>query len=81
MPMGKDALDAKLPDTEGVPQLSVAVGGVHVAVAVVPEVVTLIFVGQLLKTGGVASVAQGSKRETTTLKRHSDTLFLASLAV
>ena len=79
--MGKAVPDAKLLDTEGLPQLSVAVGAVQVAMAVVPEVVRLIFVGQLLKAGAVTSVAQGSKRETVTLKRHSTTLFLASLAV
>ena len=36
-----------------------AVGAVQVAMAVVLEVVRLIFVGQLLKTGGVASASQG----------------------
>jgi hypothetical protein len=37
-PIGNAAPDAKLLDTEGVPQLSVAVGATHVATAVVPVV-------------------------------------------
>ena len=41
-------------------QLSVAVGAVQVATAVVVAVVKLIFAGQLAKTGGAISVAQGS---------------------
>ena len=81
MPIGKDAPDAKLLVTEGVLQLSVAVGAVHVATAFEPAVVRLIFCGQLLITGGVASLAQGSKNVTIILKRHSETLFLASRAV
>jgi hypothetical protein len=38
--------------------LSVAVGGVQVAVAVVPDVVRDIFVGQADKTGSSVSVEQ-----------------------
>ena len=79
--MGNSAPDAKLLDTEGVLQLSVAVGAVQVAMVLMVEIVKLIFCGQLLITGGVASVAQGSGRVTVMLKRHSATLFLASLAV
>ena len=41
-------------------QLSMAVGAVQVAVAQVVVVVKLIFCGQLDKTGGIVSVAQGS---------------------
>ena len=41
-------------------QLSVAVGVIQVAIAVVLIVVKLIFAGQFWKTGGVISVAQGS---------------------
>ena len=46
-------------DTEGVEQLSVAVGAVHDAIAVVVAVVKFILAGQAESTGGVASVIQG----------------------
>ena len=64
-------------------QLSVAVGAVHVAVAQLLEVVKLMFVGQPEKTGGVASLAQGSTLpfETVTVKLHVDLLPFASVAV
>ena len=65
--------------TEGVPQLSVAVGAVHEATAFVPVVVKLIFAGQAVKTGFRMSVAQPSL--TMTLKLHVAVLFLASVAV
>jgi hypothetical protein len=65
--------------TVGVPQLSVAVGAVHVVVAVVPDVVKEIFAGQADKTGLVVSVAQGFM--TVTVKEQVDLLFFASVAV
>lgn len=40
--------------------MSVAVGGVHVATAVVPVVVKLMLAGQFEKTGGVMSFTHGS---------------------
>ena len=45
-------------DTEGVLQLSAAVGGVHVATAEVKAVVMEIFAGQFKKTGASVSTAQ-----------------------
>ena len=48
-------------ETIGIEQLSVAVGAVHVATAVVPDVVRLIFVGHAVKTGLIISVAHGSQ--------------------
>ena len=72
-------LDTK--DTEGGVQLSVAVGAVHVANAVVPVVVNEILAGQAVITGGIISVLHGSNNETVTLKLHLAVLFLASVAV
>ena len=66
---------------EGVVQLSVAVGAVQDAIAVVPVVVKLIFEGQAVKTGGIISVAHGSINVTVTVKLHVAVLFLASVAV
>ena len=68
-------------ETIGIEQLSVAVGAVHDAIAVVPVVVKLIFVGHVVKIGGVISVAQGFVCVTTMLKLHVAVLFLASVAV
>ena len=45
-------------DTEGGVQLSVAVGGVHVAMVVVNSVFKAMLLGQGVKTGGVTSFAQ-----------------------
>ena len=72
-------LVAKL--TVGVEQLSVAVGTVHVATAVVPVVVLLIFVGQAVKIGLIISVEHVSKKVIETVKLHVAVLFLASIAV
>jgi hypothetical protein len=65
--------------TEGVPQLSVAVGGVQVAIADVSVVVKDTLVGQADKTGFVVSVAHGFI--TVTVKVHVAVLLLASVAV
>jgi hypothetical protein len=65
--------------TEGVLQLSVAVGGVQVAVAAVSGVVFAILAGQFAKTGFIVSIEQGFV--TVTLKAHVDLLFFASVAV
>ena len=81
MPTGKEAPDTKLLVTEGVLQLSVAVGAVHVAIALVPDVVKLMFCGQLLITGATASVKHGSTYVTVTVKRHSETLLRPSAAI
>ena len=65
-PIGNAAPDTYVLDTEGVPQLSVAVGATHVATAVVAVTVavcTLIFAGQLANIGFSVSVAQGSTAE------------------
>jgi hypothetical protein len=65
--------------TEGVPQLSVAVGGVQVAIADVSDVVKDIFAGQADKVGFTVSVAHGFM--TVTVKVHVAVLLLASVAV
>jgi hypothetical protein len=62
-----------------VPQLSVAVGGVQVAIADVSVVVKDMFVGQADKTGFVVSVAHGFI--TVTVKEHVDLLVFKSVAV
>ena len=54
-PLVKPAVGAELTDTEGVVQLSVAVGAVQVAVPQSAVVVTLILAGQFVKVGGVTS--------------------------
>ena len=66
--------------TEGVVQLSVAVGAVQDAIAVVPVVAKLIFEGHAVKTGGIISVAHGSIYITITVKLHI-VLFFTSEAV
>ena len=82
MPTGKASPDEKLLVTEGEEvQLSVAVGAVQVAIALVPEVDKLMFCGQLAKIGGVISFKQGSKALTTILNWHCAVLFAASRAV
>ena len=67
--------------TEGVEQLSVAVGAVHVAVAEVVAVVKFILPGQAVKTGGILSVVQVLDWVTIMLKAQVVVLFLASVAV
>jgi hypothetical protein len=66
-------------DTEGVPQLSVAVGAVQVAIAAVSDVVLAIFAGQVVKIGFTVSVAHGFV--TVIVKEQVALLFLASVAV
>ena len=53
-------MGAVVNDTAGVPQLSVAVGATQLATAQPLAVDKVIFVGQLVKVGGVASVSHGS---------------------
>jgi hypothetical protein len=77
--------ELKLFVIDGVLQLSVAVGAVHVAVMVV-EVelgrVKLIFAGQATKVGANTSLAHGSMVPcTVTVKEQTDVLLAASLAV
>ena len=62
-------------------QLSVAVGAVQVAFALVPVVVTVMFAGQDVITGGVVSVRHGSVWLTVTVNVQVELLFLPSLAV
>ena len=82
MPIGKAKPELKLLVIVGdAVQLSVAVGAVHVAMAVVVVVVKAIFVGQFAKTGGVTSVAQRFEDVTVTLKVHVEALLAASFAV
>jgi hypothetical protein len=66
-------------DTEGVLQLSVAVGAVHVATETVSVIVLEIFAGQLVKTGFIVSVEHGFV--TVTVKEQVALLFLSSVAV
>ena len=59
-PLVKPAVGAEVIDTEGVVQLSVAVGAVQEAMTQPFKVVVkLIFAGQLVKEGGVTSLSQG----------------------
>ena len=57
--MPKPAVGEEVTDTEGVPQLSDAVGAVQEAVAQVPEVDKEILLGQLAKVGAWVSVSHG----------------------
>jgi cytochrome c oxidase assembly protein Cox11 len=73
VPIGKFAPLAKLLEIVAAVQLSVAVGAVNVAVAVVPDVVKFCEAGQLESTGGVTSGAHGltapfSERQTSSMK-------------
>ena len=71
-------------DTEGVEQLSVAVGAVQVAIAQsVVVVVKLILAGQFVKVGGVTSLSHGliMVLVTVTIKEHVVTFPLASVAL
>jgi hypothetical protein len=65
--------------TEGVLQLSVAVGAVHVTITDVSEIVFEIFAGQFAKTGFTTSAAHGLM--TVTVNEQVDLLFFASVAV
>ena len=58
-PLVKPAVGAEVIDTEGVEQLSAAVGATQLAVPQSAIVVTLILVGQLVNVGGVTSLSQG----------------------
>lgn len=78
-PFVKPVVGLVTKDTEGVPQLSVAVGAVHEAVAVVPVVVKFKVAGHALNVGAVASVAHGFV--TVTVKLHAAILFTASIAI
>ena len=55
-PFVKPAVGLVVKETIGILALSVAVGAVHEATAVVPVVVKLILVWQAVKTGGVTSI-------------------------
>jgi hypothetical protein len=66
-------------NTEGTPQLSVAVGAVQVTIATVSVVFWAIFTGQLAKTGFTVSLAQGFM--TVTVKAQVAALLLESFAV
>jgi hypothetical protein len=82
VPVGKLAPTLNVPDTEGVLQLSVAVGAVHCAIAVAAVVVTVIFAGQKVKTGLTVSLEQGvMMRLTVTVNEHVLLLFFESEAV
>jgi hypothetical protein len=83
VPIGKVAPLKKLLDMVGVEQLSLAVGAVQKACALIPDVVKLIFVGQFENVGAVKSLAHGSTTicVTFTLKVHVELLFRASIAV
>ena len=82
-PIPKPGMGAEVTDTEGVPQLSVAVGAVHEALAQVPVVVKFMLVGQFVNVGAVASVAQGSTAVfvTVTVNVQVAVLPFASVAV
>ena len=58
-PLVKPAVGAEVIDTEGVAQLSAAVGAVQLAIPQVVVVVKLILVGQFVNIGGVTSLSHG----------------------
>jgi hypothetical protein len=68
-----------VPDTEGVLQLSVAVGGVQRAIEQLSALVKEIFAGQFLITGLTVSLKHGLL--TVTVNLHKEVLFFASFAV
>ena len=82
-PIVKPAVGAEVTDTEGVPQLSAAVGAAQVAIPQVVVVVKLIFVEQFVKVGGVTSLSHGltTVLVTVTVKEHVAELPLASVAL
>ena len=82
-PIPKPGMGAEVIDTEGVEQLSVAVGAVHEALAQLPVVVKFMLVGQFANVGAVASVAQGSTTVfvTVTVNVQVAVLPFASVAV
>ena len=82
-PLVKPTIGAEVIDTEGVEQLSAAVGAVQVAVAQSVVVVKLILTGQFVKVGGVTSLSQGfvTVFVTVTVKEQVAVLPLASVAL
>ena len=68
-------------DTEGVEQLSAAVGAAQVAVPQSAVVVTLILAGQFEKVGGVTSLSHGLVFTTVTVKLQVAIFPLASVAL
>jgi hypothetical protein len=78
-PILKFVPDVSVVDTEGVLQLSVAVGAVHMTITVVSEIVFDTFAGQAVKMGLMVSVAHGFV--TVTVKEQVALLFLSSVAV
>ena len=82
-PLVKPAVGAEVTDTEGVVQLSIAVGAVQVAFPQSVVVVMLILVGQFAKVGGFTSSSQGfvTVFVTVTVKEHVAELPLASVAL
>jgi hypothetical protein len=81
MPIGKQKPVLCVLTTEGVPQLSVAVGAAHCAIAQLSIAVNTMFAGQFVKTGFTVSVAHGFVLVTRTWKEHVAVLFLVSLPV
>jgi hypothetical protein len=71
--------DASVLVTEGVLQLSVAVGATQVTMTEVSEIAFEILAGQFAKTGFTTSAAHGLI--TVTVNEHVDLLFFASVAV
>jgi hypothetical protein len=71
--------DESVLDTEGVLQLSVAVGAAQMTITDVSEIVFEIFTGQFTKTGFTVSAKHGLI--TVTVKEHVPVLFFASVAV
>jgi hypothetical protein len=78
-PIGNTAPELCVLITKGVPQLSVAVGGVHVTMTDVSDIVLEIFAGQFAKTGLVLSLSQ--RFMTVTVNEHVAVLFSESFAV
>jgi hypothetical protein len=81
VPTGKQIPEVCVLTTEGMPQLSVAVGAVHCALAQVSAVDKTIFAGQLANTGFTVSVAQILVLVTRTVKEQVAVLFLLSVPV
>jgi hypothetical protein len=83
LPKGKHIPDWCEPNTEGVLQLSVAVGSTQVAIAQVSAVLMTMFCGQLLSIGLMLSVAHvlmmGAK--TVTVNVQIELFWLESSAV
>jgi hypothetical protein len=78
-PILKFVPDVSVVDTEGVLQLSVAVGGVQVTMTTVSEIVFDTFAGQGVKMGLMVSVVHGFVM--VTVKEQVALFFLSSVAV